>query len=596
MTAAPPWDFGYAPVTPAAGPPEEARSLVVATEGPLDPARLAALLGAPAEALMARAPLFWTQVELDAPALPEAVAARLRAAGLALRYVASASHPSLARGAPLAWDGAPVARAEAWPARAPGSGPPLPEPTSPGTWFLRDGDGGVAVDRACCGGGAGTRLAVIDDDGLEADALDLDAEVLIGLASPPRHSTHGALMVAWASGARGFAGVAPRASRRLYLIPKPGRGLIGLPLGVARAALDGADVIMCATYVEGSTSPMLDDALAVAARLGRRGRGAAVVFPTGREASSPSGSLHASFSLGLGEPASDPRVFCVAPGARGEGWFLWRERRGTLRPFANRGPAVRWLAPGDDLAYPFTAPGAPERLFHAESSGASAVAAGVLLLVLAANPTLRLGELAAVVDATLAPVPIALSPERAPLADPADVLPRGRDRDGHDAKHGLGRLHAARACLAAADPVCAALLAMGEDGAAAAHAAARRSRSAGAGRAVARAYSRRLARWAARALLADREAAQALRVILRHLRLLAGHPARAQAHGDGAVVRLLGLFLDRLAEARPPPRIRAEIEALARRLAALAAADGGAARFERALPALVTGLLQPAER
>ena len=520
----PPWDFGYAPVTPAAVALEDTRELIVATSVAIAAELVAAALppGAAAETLLARAPLFWTRVVLEQPVQPAAVDEMLRAHGLSPRYVASATQPSLALGAPLDPLGAPPARPDAWPVRHVAT---PPDADTAGSWFLHDAPGGIAVDRLRSGDGAGTRLAVIDDDALEAGALDLDAEVLVGLSAAPRHSTHGALMVAWAAGARGFAGVAPGASTRLYLIPKPGRSLAALPLAIARAAADGADVIVCATYVEGSTSPMLDDALAFAESLGRRGRGTAVVLPTGREASSPPGSLHASFSLGLGEPASDPRVFCVAPGARGEGWFLWRDRRGRLRPFANRGPAVRWLAPGDDVAYPFARgdggggggtppdPAPPERLFHAESSGASAIAAGALLLVLAANPSLRLGELAEIVDATLSPVPPETGADL--LADPADVLPAARDRDGHNAKHGQGRLHVGRACLAASDPFCAALLAMGEDQAARAFADARRSDPV-----VLGAYPRSLGRWMVRALLADREAARGLRVVFRHLRLV----------------------------------------------------------------------------
>jgi hypothetical protein len=574
--ARPPWDFGYAPVTPAAVAPEDARELIVATADAVAPATLLAALprAVEVERVLARRPLFWTRVVLAEPAPLDAVAADLRAGGVPVRYVASASQPSLSLGSPLDLTGAPPARAESWPIRR-APAPPLDD--APGSWFLRDGQGGVAVDRARSRGGAGTRLAVIDDDAMEADRLDLDAEVLVGIDAAPRHAVHGALMVAWAAGARGFAGVAPSASARLYLIPKPGRGLVALPLAIARAVCDGADVVVCATYVEGSTSPMLDDALTLASRLGRRGRGAAVVLPTGREASSPPGSLHASFSLGLGEPASDPRAFCVGPGARGEGWFLWRDRRGKLRPFANRGPAVRWLAPGDDLAYPFAT---PPRLFHAESSGASAIAAGVLLLVLAENPSLRVGELAAVVDATLAPV----SPEVGEggvgqLTDAADALPVGRDRDGHNAKHGHGRLHAGRACLAAWDPICAALLAMGEDTAARAYADARRldpeARDL---------YPARLARWMVRALLADGEAAQTLRVVLRHLRLVAGDAARARAHGDGAVARPLHLFVRGLAQRspRPPPARLADLAALEGRLASLVRVVGAAFALARA--------------
>jgi hypothetical protein len=584
----PPWAFGYAPVTPAAGPePEDARALIVATSAPETPERIAAILGpsARAEVALARAPIFWIRANLAEPRPPAAIARALRAGGVAIRYVASAEHPSLALGEPLDLRGAPVARPDGWAAR-PRSRAPRPAPSgTAGTWFLRGDEGGVAALPAR-GGGEGTRLAVIDDDAMEAGALDLDAEVLVGLEAAPRHMTHGSLMVAWASGARGFAGVAPGTSPRLYLIPKPGCDLLALPLAIARAAIDGADVIVCATYVEGSTSPMLDDALELASRLGRRGRGAAVVLPTGREASSAPGSVRASFSLGLGEPASDPRVFCVAPGARGGGWFFWRDRRGRSRPFANRGPAVRWLAPGDDIAYPFSPEGAPERLFHAESSGAAAIAAGVLLLVLAENPSLRLPELAAVVTRTVSPVSPVTPSRHLPLADPGDALPAGIDRDGHNARLGYGLLDAGRACLAASDPICAALIALGEDGAARAFADARRDEPS-----FSRAYSRRLARWLVRARLVDPEAAEALGVLLRHLRLVGAHEGRRRAHGDGALLRRLRLLLRRCAALRPPPRVAAEVERLTRRLAAVEGEVGQAAWIEQALAEAATLVL-----
>jgi hypothetical protein len=570
------WQFGYGPVTVAAGPEEPAIELLLATREPVAASTIeGAIEGARASEILSRAPLFWTTVTLGAPRLASDVARLLSEAGLPVRYVASAERPSLALGAPLSRCGVAPLRPGAWKTRA--AIPRTGVDRSAGMWFLRDEEGGIGVDRARFGGGAGTRLAVIDDDALEADALGLDAELLVGLDAAPRHGAHGALMVAWASGARRFEGVAPDASRRLYLIPKPGRGVVALPLAIARAAIDGADVIVCATYVEGSTSPMLDDALEVATRLGRSGRGAAVLLPTGRETSSVAGSLSASFSLGLGEPASDPRAICVAPGARGEGWFLWRDRRGRLRPFANRGPAVRWLSPGDDIAYPFSAEGAPPRLFHAESSGASAIAAGALLLVLAASPRLRLDELCAVVDQTLSPMPAELPVEPRSLADPADVLPRTKDADGHDAKHGYGRIHVGRACLVASDPVCAALVAMGEHAAARAYADARP-----------RVYTRAFARWAARALLADRQAAHMLRATLRHLRLVGADEARRRAHGDGAIARQIRLLVRRLATSRlaRTARVDAEIAAIDRRLAE---AEGDA-RFESALTTRVAGI------
>jgi len=266
--------------------------------------------------------------------------------------------------------------------------------------------------------------------------------------------------------------------------------------------------------------------------------------------------MHASLSISFADPASDPRIFCVAPGGREGGWFLWRARKGMFRPFANRGPAARWLAPGDDLVHPFLG---SDRLFHAESSGASAVAAGVLLLVLSCNPALGVDELAAVVTRCVRD-PVPLSPTTiASLADPVDALPHGRDRDGHDAKHGYGRIDAASACAVASDPIAMELSAMGEAEAALAWCERRRASSALRG-----AYSSGLARWSVRVLHHDAEAEHALRSILRHMRLVASDPRRASAHAGGAVARQLAVLSRALARShvRASRAVRRELALL----------------------------------
>ena len=634
----PPWDFGYAPVS-AQGSDDEGAPLdaVVALAQPAPPERLVEALGAldapgapgpgahgaRVEPLLEEAPLFWYRARAATRVRGADAEAALASRGLPVRYVASSRCPSLLPAPP--WQEPPgavrgrpatrvarsphaphasraasraAARPERWRARRPSRDASRAQPATPptaGFWFLRAEEGGVGVDRARFGAGAGTRLAVIDDDAAAVEYLQLDDEVLVLVERAPRSNPHGALMVAWAAGCGpgtgDFRGVAPDASPRLYLIPKPGASVLALPLAIARAALDGADVILCATYVEGCTSPMLDDALELAWRRGRGGRGALVVLPTGREASSPAGSLHSSFSLGFGEPASDPRVFCVGPSARGEGWFLWRDRKGRSRPFANRGPAVRWLAPGDDMAYPFRAlsssTGPPsERLHHAESSGASAIASGALLLVLAQNPALCAEEIDAIVTLTLDPVAPGVPgvpAQTAPLADPSDLLPGARDRDSHNAKHGYGRINAGRACLAAADPVALALVIMGEDSAARAWHDLRRADAS-----ARRLYSRRLGRWAVRALLADGSLLHAARALLRHARLIAGRDARRRAHGAGAMLRHLALLLRGLAASRlaPRPERRAAEELAALRQRVELAARAPLDRVEAAEAAL----------
>jgi hypothetical protein len=546
--ARPPWDFDYLPIpAPLAVDEPEPCDVVVATREavPIDQLARAAADAAPGatiEALWTTPPLAWYRLRSRAIVRRAEIEEALWERGVPVRYVASARAGDLSAH-PLDLRGASPPEPAEWRVRAATRGD---EPATRGRWYLGAREGGIDVDRTICGTGAGTRLAVIDNDAADAEWLDLDAEVLVGVARPPRWQLHGTLMVAWAvgcpggGGAAAFRGVAPDASPRLYQIPKPGDDVVSLPLAIVRAAFDGADVIMCATYVEGTMSPMLGDALEVARRLGRRGRGAAVVMPTGREASSPPGSVHSSWSLSLGDPASDPRVFCVGPSAYGDGWFMYADGRNKLRPFANRGPAVRWLAPGDDMALPFSE---PERLFHAESSGAAAIAAGALLLVLGTSPRLGVDELEAIVSRTARRLPPEHRPARAPLADPSDVLPSGVDRDGHNAKHGYGRIDARAACLAAADPLAAALLAIGEAGAALAYARARCADPA-----VRAAYSPALGRWAARALLFDEAGSHALRALARHVRLVERDVARAQP--KGALARALSLVLQHLAASR----------------------------------------------
>jgi hypothetical protein len=402
--------------------------------------------------------------------------------------------------------------------------------------------------------GSSTRLAVIDNDGGKLDTLDLDGFVVIGRPPPdPRSfSCHGASLVAWATRSKRVNGIAPGASARLFCIPKPGDELVTLPLAVATAVAQGADVIACATYLDTMTCPMLDDALQMAARAGRGGLGAAVVFAASREMSSADGLLHSSLSLDLGDPASDPRVICASASGRSGGWFLWRDKAGRLRPFANRGPAVRFIAPGADVVDPF----APDRLKHAESSGATAFVAGVTLLVMANAPDLTLSELDAVLTRT-AQVADPVVPLG--VASPRELLPSGRDRDGHDAKHGYGRLSATNACLAVRDPLAFALIDMGEHDVARAYHRLRSERR------IATCYSEALGRHAARLLLHDERALHALKVILRHLRLVAGHERRASAHTPGALARQLALFIDMLATHPAPRPIAIELDTLARR-------------------------------
>lgn len=557
----PSWDFDYRPINAAVPQQDpELEDWILASEGPIDPAELSQLFGHRSPELRVDPvldwhPLYWTRIRTG-QGLPRAWCERvLRTSRVQVRYLCSTRAGSQRLPPTLELSGCLPMRARHWRVR---SRTPVDEATTAGRWFV--GPHGVEVDRQACGTAAGTRLAVIDNDAGEVDRLDLDNHFLVGIEQVSYGSSHAASLIAWAvsardDGGRRFVGIAPDASPRLYSIAKPGEDVLSFPLAIVRAVSDGADVVVCATNVDGQWSPMLDDALEVACRLGRGGKGTAVVLPCGRETSSPEGSVHSSLSLGAGDPASDPRVFCVAPSGRDGGWFLWRDRRGRLHPFANRGPALRWLAPGDDVALPFGSSGA---LAHAESSGASAMAAGVLLLVLGRNPALTLPEIEDAVTRTVREVEPQPVDARSEVADPADILPLGRDRDGHNAKHGYGRLQASRACLAVSDPVGSILVSMGEERAALRWAKVRD------GHTDSRPSARDLCTWAARVALADAGFRHSVATLLRHLRLLALQPERLRDQSPGALLRCVAMLLRDLPRSRHAPAteeaVRSELE------------------------------------
>jgi hypothetical protein len=117
--------------------------------------------------------------------------------------------------------------------------------------------------------------------------------------------------------------------------------------------------------------------------------------------------------------------------------------------------------------------------------------------------------------------------------------------------------------------------------------------------AIAGAYSPRLARWAVRALLADPALDVALRVALRHTRLVAGREDRARAHGEGALVRQIAWILRRLAVSPVPTTaaVRAEALRTGLRLEAHLVADqvatGLETRLEPELQTVLTRALYP---
>lgn len=573
------WDFEFAPIAIGGGDADQPDSdFVVATETDVDSARVAELLRSLADrievtCLMSVHPLYWTRIEASEPIDRQEMRARLREGGIRVRYVTSASYGSQVLPPPLDFSDARPRRPADWAARAE---TPIVEQDTPWRWFLRET--GADVQRSVCGTGAGTRLALIDNDGADLERIELDAEVPVCVEQIPRSMSHAARLLGWSIGGnspdRRFHGVAPHATPRFYCIPKPGAEVFSLPLAIVRAVDDGADVIVCATFVDGQTSPLLDDALELAVRMGRGGRGAVVVLPTSRQVSSARTSRHSSLSLGLFDPASDPRVLCVGPSARDGRWFLSRDKRGKLRPFANRSPALRFLAPGDDLADPFAD---DDRPTHAESSGASAIAAGVALLVLAKNPELSLPELHVALTETAIRVDASGQLDDPSLGDRFDLLPRETDPDGHNAKHGYGRLSATHASLVASDPVCASLLRIGERDAAARYLELRRSGV------LPSLYSERTANWAARVLLRERQATHVCSTLARAARLFRAHPEHLPDQPHGHLLRQIVLALRALLLAHPPEDVLRELELLEGNARKLLSEPTAAAATEHAI-------------
>ncbi|MGH7438370.1 MAG: hypothetical protein ACRENE_22020, partial [Polyangiaceae bacterium] len=252
MSPRPAYDFDYVPLATRAGDDDgSGNDLIVATSVAVDPGLLAQLVTAACSETtvgmtFSLGPIFWTQIRTSRPHRRADVEEALLREGVPVRYVASARRQSQRVPPALDCESAASLRPTDW-IEAPPRAAPV-DRRSDGRWFLRDAPGGLAVDREVCGTGRGTRLAMIDEDGADLDLVPLDATVLVGVEQVTRASGHGALLVGWAVGATThegapFSGVAPDASARAYLIPRPGDDVVALPMAIVRAAADGADVI-----------------------------------------------------------------------------------------------------------------------------------------------------------------------------------------------------------------------------------------------------------------------------------------------------------------------------------------------------------------
>jgi hypothetical protein len=342
----------------------------------------------------------------------------------------------------------------------PGALPPACVPALPPPPAASDADaGGVRV---------AVRVAVIDVafgnlgalHGLGSDGAAVDGPFHVGLPEPGAP-----LPLAALSGAPGHG--TAMAGILLHEVPGVRLGLFEIPSagGAARpylaatdlatalaAAVEGwrADVVLVAMSDGAWGTPRhLRDVLREAARAGRDGRGAAIFCSVG-DPSRNHVRKHDSAALGADDLASQPWVTAVAACDRLGRWYRVYPEYGDGATYNRFGPSVALAASGEPRRF-------GERIAADDSSQASALAAAAGARVLGANRDLSAVELRALLALTAA-VPPDVDGGRGLAAGAHD----GRDRAGHSLKLGHGVVDARAACLAAADPICLALLATRE--------------------------------------------------------------------------------------------------------------------------------------
>lgn len=205
-----------------------------------------------------------------------------------------------------------------------------------------------------------------------------------------------------------------------------------------------ADVVLV-TLVHGvwGTPAHLRHTLRNAALHGRAGLGAVIVCSLGRL--DLNRDVEGSSAVQGGDDFNaQPWVLPVAACTLEGRWL-----RAHGMPLSLLGPSAELCAPGDIVHL--------EGLGRADDSSlAAALVAGAAARMLRHNPTLTLAELRSVLRLTAEPGPVEdLNGKRGIEAESFTEW----DRSGHNFKLGYGRVHVQAACLAAADPVCHALLA-----------------------------------------------------------------------------------------------------------------------------------------
>ena len=241
------------------------------------------------------------------------------------------------------------------------------------------------------------------------------------------------------------------AAARPYLAPADLAAAVAAAVGAWQA-----DVVLIAMSDGAWGTPRyLREVLREAARCGRRGRGASIFCSVG-DPSRNHVRQDDSAALGADDLASQPWVHAVAACDRQGGWYRVypgydcpgpANGNGNGATYNRLGPAVALAALGEPRRW-------SEHIAADDSSQASAVAAAAAARVLQKNRELSAVELRALLALT-ADVPGAVDGGRGLAAGALDA----RDRLGHSLKIGHGVVNARAARLAAADPVCLALLA-----------------------------------------------------------------------------------------------------------------------------------------
>jgi len=245
------------------------------------------------------------------------------------------------------------------------------------------------------------------------------------------------------------------AAARPYLAPADLAAAVAAAVGAWQA-----DVVLIAMSDGAWGTPRyLREVLREAARCGRRGRGASIFCSVG-DPSRNHVRQDDSAALGADDLASQPWVYAVAACDSQGGWYRVYPgyecpgpangnagNTGNGATYNRLGPAVALAALGEPRRW-------SEHIAADDSSQASAVAAAAAARVLQKNRDLSAVELRALLALT-ADVPGAIDDGRGLAAGTLDA----RDRLGHSLKIGHGVVNARAARLAAADPVCLALLA-----------------------------------------------------------------------------------------------------------------------------------------